>query len=381
MYFCPSSTHLYWELNPTTSHQIVAAFTAIACPAIIILNTLVILAVKTRQEFKKKSIIALSSLAVTDLLVGTISMPLTITLDMFILKEHLVEEIFCAIDAANKFLMYITFCASFFHLLLIAWERYVAIHKWNEYKTTVTNGRINKSITVAWIAALITVVPKGLMTGSGAPWSAILIFDIVVALVFNICLLQIAYYYVMVYRGVRRWNRSQIRQVNTVIKSKSETKVAFTTLWITIFTSVSILPSFAVFVVGTVNPSFRTSSFFRWSELLLHLNSLVNPLLYCYRDRRFRKAVLKLLRILPQSQARTECYVNRTRHQRDRQESPDFRGIEECPGLQRSQSCGAVTNGGNFRGVLEPGEYDSTASPTFGDLEMQRPRLTRSRSY
>lgn len=380
MYFCPSSTRFYWELSPTTSHQIVAAFTAISCPAIIILNTLVILAVKTRQGLKKKSLIALSSLAVTDLLVGTISMPLTVTSDMFILEENLVEDTFCIIDAADKFFVYITFCASFFHLLLIAWERYVAVHKWNEYNATVTNVRINKYIAVAWMATLITVVPKGLMTGIGAPWPAILIFDIVIGGVFFICLLQIAYFYAMAYRGVRRWNRSQIRQVNAVIKSKNETNVAFTTLWITIFTGLSIVPSFAVFVFGTVEPSLRTNSFFRWSEILLHLNSLVNPLLYCYRDRRFRRAVLELLRILPQSQVRLEWYASRTRNQRDPDALPDFSGIEQRPGLQRSLSCGVVMYADDFRGALEQGECDSAASSTFGDLELQRPRLMRSRS-
>ena len=222
VFSCPSSISFYWELNPTTSHQIAAALTAISCPAIIILNTLVILAVKTRRELKKKPLIALSSLPVTDLLVGAMSMPLAITLDimMFILEENLAEDTFCIIDSSKNFLIYITFCASFFHLLLIAWERYVAVHKWNEYKATVTNSRINKYITVSWVAALITVVPKGIMAGIGAPCQAILTFDIVFSGVFFTCLLLMAYFYAMIYWGVRKWNRSQIRQVNALIKSE-----------------------------------------------------------------------------------------------------------------------------------------------------------------
>ena len=35
----------------------------------------------------------------------------------------------------------------------------------------------------------------------------------------------------------------------------------------------------------------------RLGETLMFSNSLVNPLIYCYRDRRFRKVVLEILRI------------------------------------------------------------------------------------
>ena len=38
-------------------------------------------------------------------------------------------------------------------------------------------------------------------------------------------------------------------------------------------------------------------SSWRVGETLMLSNSLVNPLIYCYRDRHFRKAVLEILRI------------------------------------------------------------------------------------
>ena len=49
--------------------------------------------------------------------------------------------------------------------------------------------------------------------------------------------------------------------------------------------------------LGDVFPVFRFNSAFRVSDTLLQLNSVVNPILYCYRDRRFRNAVLELLRL------------------------------------------------------------------------------------
>ena len=42
-------------------------------------------------------------------------------------------------------------------------------------------------------------------------------------------------------------------------------------------------------------PFYIVSSVFRWSDLILQLNSLLNPLIYCFTRQRFRSAVLELL--------------------------------------------------------------------------------------
>ena len=46
--------------------------------------------------------------------------------------------------------MYTTFCASFLHLVVIAWERYIAVQKWEKYKAIVTKGRIKKYALIAY---------------------------------------------------------------------------------------------------------------------------------------------------------------------------------------------------------------------------------------
>lgn len=278
VYICPNSPLFFWELHSTISHEIAVAVTSVACPVIIVLNILVILAVMTRKELKKKSTILLASLAFSDLLVGAVSMPVTITLDSRALQKRFAENSFCAIDIVNDFFMYATFGASFFHLLVIAWERYVAVHKWSEYKVIVTINRIRKYVALALVVALLTVVPKVAVATVPARWELMFAADILISTVYFICLLLIGYFYVMVYRGVRRWNRSPFRQVDALIKSKLETKTAFTTFCITVFAAASLVPSFAVLVLGrTVAPFLRMSSYFRWAGIFLQLNSLINP--------------------------------------------------------------------------------------------------------
>lgn len=329
----------------------------------------------TRKELKKKSTILLASLAFSDLLVGAVSMPVTITLDSRALQKRFAENSFCAIDIVNDFFMYATFGASFFHLLVIAWERYVAVHKWNEYKVIVTISRIRKYVALAWVVALLTVVPKVAVAAVPARCELMFVADILISTVYFICLLLIGYFYVMVYRGVRRWNRSPFRQVDALIKSKLETKAAFATFCITVFAAASLVPSFAVLVLGrTVAPFLRMSSYFRWAGIFLQLNSLINSVLYCYRDRRFKRGGLELLRI-------KKPPTMRARH-RDFAASLDFGELDDHPQLVRSQSCGAVMCENTIldaRDVDRKQYGDSVVSLEVGGL-LQRPHLTKSKS-
>ena len=102
-----------------------------------------VIAVKTRRELKKNLNILLSSVALADLLVGAVSMPLTITLDTLVIQRVLVVDIICTIDFISVSVLHTGCWASFFHLLLIAWERYVAIAKLAVPKFSRELGRVS----------------------------------------------------------------------------------------------------------------------------------------------------------------------------------------------------------------------------------------------
>ena len=59
----------------------------------------------------------------------------------------------------NPCLIKLLFMATLHHLTITAWERYVAIKKWMDYKILITNSRLKKLAMAAWISALILVVP------------------------------------------------------------------------------------------------------------------------------------------------------------------------------------------------------------------------------
>ena len=68
---------------------------------------------------QKNSNILLASMAVADLLVGAVSMPLTTALDILLLRKNLSLTI-CKIAGANQIVLYSAVSSSLYHLTFIA---------------------------------------------------------------------------------------------------------------------------------------------------------------------------------------------------------------------------------------------------------------------
>ena len=101
----------------------------------------------------------LSSLAVTDVLVGSLSIPLSAVVELLVTRQVQADHSICVLDfVAISSTVFLAIC-SFFHLTMIAWERYVAIRKWIDYKVMVTKGRTKKLAIVAWVLTIVTVSP------------------------------------------------------------------------------------------------------------------------------------------------------------------------------------------------------------------------------
>lgn len=88
-----------------------------------------ILAIRKGKGLKTNSNILIASLAVADLLVGAVSMPLTIAVDALIVRGTVSYKTICLLNETSVSVLITIFIASYHHLVLIAWERYVAIVK------------------------------------------------------------------------------------------------------------------------------------------------------------------------------------------------------------------------------------------------------------
>ena len=151
VFFCPQDPMFVWDLENEVSLQLVIAITTIAAPFTTFLNTLVIVTIQKTRELQTNSSILISSLAITDLFVGAVSTPLIITVDALILQGTVSESIVCNINESAAFVLYIAYSASYMHLILMAWERYVAIAKPMKYNVLVRKGRIKRYSGVVYL--------------------------------------------------------------------------------------------------------------------------------------------------------------------------------------------------------------------------------------
>ena len=122
-----------------------------------------------------------------------------------------------------------------------------------------------------------------------------MVLRVIFAIVHFLAFTLMVYFYSMVYIAVRKCNRSQFSHVNALIKARMESKTALTVFLLTIAILIAIVPLGVAHVLAQRSLFFREISVLRWAETFLRLNSIVNPALYFYRNRKYREAALRLL--------------------------------------------------------------------------------------
>ena len=308
------------HLNPTDiSTGVYAVFvvkTAInvfTCPFTVLLNILVMVAVKTKRQLRTKSNIALACLATTDLAVGVVLQPMQVVTYSLILEGDENSNTLCATDVSKTFTV-LCISASLYHLFLMSGERYLAIKYSFAYEIgLVTGARIIIASGLAWFSAAITVIIVHIAFEKN--------IDFISPVIVYVCLFVIIpvmmYFNVAVYNEVRRNEKNTIvNQVSLEVKAKLlKNKKAFYTTSIVLLTIILCYTPACVWIVIVAAFKDRISS--NVGHIVTHLttsmsvlNSLFNPLIYAVRIRYFRVAFIQLLS--RKSLAQAEELENRT---------------------------------------------------------------------
>ena len=343
----------------------------------ILYSTHLIVTIQKTRQLQTNSSILISSLAITDLLVGAVSTPLIITVDALILRGTVPESIVCSINESAAFVLYIAYSASYMHLILMGWERYVAIAKPMKYKVLVRKRRIKRYSGIVWITVFTAFVLLTTLQAVTLPPEFLTVLHLIEGVFWLISFLALVYFYSMVYSKARKQSRSQISQISAKIQSR----IAFTAFLLTAAVVIFSLPIPVVVATVQLWPILRANSVFRWSEVPLYLNSLLNPVLYFYRNRRYRKAALKLLRFrMPlQNQSVGPCtrwrrdsfvpvdekYVGDTERTQCLPRSQSWAadthdrlsimpGMQNKSAMKRIFSCPPLVSHGNFRELIQP---------------------------
>ena len=117
-YTCPHSGDFNWEVNSTILSWILVAIASIASLLAVITNILVIIVMKRVKHFQSLSNILLVNLAVADLLMGAVSMPLFAAAEILMVHQKSFEYI-CTIDSVRIHITTFLTFSSLSHLTFI----------------------------------------------------------------------------------------------------------------------------------------------------------------------------------------------------------------------------------------------------------------------
>ena len=279
----------FWEYILATLPVI--ALNLGSCPIIILMNALVIIAIKARRRLQSIYNILLACLAGTDLAVGLVSQPLFIAQEIFFLSGASVED-YCHFYRKTVFLCLFPSIESLLILALLSMERYIAMKFSLRYASLMTTPRLTGAVLCSWIISVFSVIL------SLIPATRLLAKVFVYVTVIP-AILIIAFCHTTVYLVSRRHiNRIKTEQLPSEAKTKflQERKALKTTSIIIAFVFLSYVPSL---LYGILKRDIWQTNLLPLVLSCIFLNSLLNPVIHYWRNKDLRQSMMELLKMRP----------------------------------------------------------------------------------
>ena len=264
----------------------------------IMLNIVTIHAIRKTSSLPKPFKTLLLSLAVSDVGVGLLAQPLYISLLVRLLQLNNPDYV-----TYKGLMTVITFfsTASFFGVLAISVDRFLAIHLHLRYHELVTHRRV--------VAVVISIWLFSAFFSLGFAW--FLLYTISVMILFGsgtVCLLLTGIVYWRIYLVVRRHkNQIQAIQMQEVQQAAQNgdmanfarlRKSAVGTFYVFVVFLVCYVPSYTLYIPLIVHgPSLVSLIIASYYTLtLFFLNSTLNPIVYCWKMKHIRRTLTDILR-------------------------------------------------------------------------------------
>ena len=290
---------LYWTSIANCVFNSFLAHTAV------MLNIVTMHAIRKTSSIPKTLKTLLLSLAVSDVGVGLLVQPYYISL----LIKHLQLIVPNCNTYVPFYLISTSFCtASFLGVVAISVDRFLAIHLHLRYQELVTHKRVVAVVISIWL--LNALVPFLMLSIPLDIYVVIIVIEVAVGLVITTMV------YIRIYLAVRRHkNQIQVLQVQQVAQAgevaifSSLVKSAVGTFYVYIVFLLCYLPFLISLVAKKMNgASIVLKRFSLVAVTLAFLNSSLNPVIYCWKMRRIRHAVINILRNI-------SWYGSRTSHE------------------------------------------------------------------
>ena len=285
------------DLNSTLIANCV--FNAFLSCTAIMLNIMTIVALRKTSSVPKPLKTLLLGLAVSDLGVGLLVQPLYIAGLVMMIEQNTETQTFkntnAVLDITGAFLFY----ATFFGVVALSADRFLAIHLHLRYQDFVTHKRVVAVVILFWMLSAIIAMIEW--------WTPANVRNIIVTTIEGVCYLITALFYFKIYFTVEH-HRNQIQALQVRPEAQNEDagasnfarliKSAVGTFYVYLVFLACYLPNLCVGVIKRTTGELSTVTLhLKFCTItLVFLNSSFNPLIYCWKMRHIRHTVMEILR-------------------------------------------------------------------------------------
>ena len=233
------------------------------------------------------------SLAFSDLAVGLLPQLMTAIISAVMLKMASSGDdlaFFCpTVLIVRSYFTYLLAVASFLNVIVIAFDRLLAVSLHLRYQELITPKRVNIALVSLWLISCITAFIFVFLPTSN---------EIVAAVILMIGYVLTTVAYVRIYKVVK-YHQNQIYSQNQLQNAQTreahrQRKSAYNSLFVSVVFLACyfpLLPCAILYMTNTSEISFLIA--LSASIFLIYLNSSLNPLFYCWRYREIRQIVKK----------------------------------------------------------------------------------------
>ncbi|XP_043932595.1 adenosine receptor A1-like [Protopterus annectens] len=271
-------------------------------------NVLVVWAVKLNRSLRDATFCFIVSLALADIAVGALVIPLAITIDIGLKTEfYSCLLIACVVLVLTQ--------SSILALLAIAFDRYLRVKIPIRYKTIVTQRRAGIGVAACWIISIFVGFTPMLgwnnlsklnISSSNASvitcgFENVISMDYMVYFNFFGCVLPplviMLIIYIEIFNVIRK-HLSRKASMNGMDPNKyygKELRLAKSLALVLFLFALSWLPLHTLNCITLFSPTTPKSDIALYVAIFLtHGNSAVNPVVYAFRIKRFRRAFLQI---------------------------------------------------------------------------------------
>ena len=280
-------------------------FNAFLLLTALVLNIITIRALRKISSFPKPLKTLLLSLAVSDLGVGLLVHPLYIVLLVMNIEQNTNNRIYIMVSKAKLISGHLLCVASFLGIIALTVDRFLAIHLHLRYQELVTHRRVVTVVISVWVwCSCFSLFALNRVLEN--------VLAVIYATIAAVCLTTTGLIYCKIYSIVRHHtNQIHALQLQPVGQNQNGElanaarlkKTALATFYVYVVFVVCFLPFICVKAAYQIyGVSELRLHLLYYSRTLMYLNSSLNPLVYCWKMRNIRQAVISVLRNIFQRQ-------------------------------------------------------------------------------